>query len=153
MSINLFEDFVFSNFSSDTPVSRKLLSENNIEKYEAVSIVSPERFKIDVSINNIKEIDLINFEENKIVKPVNIQNFSFKIYDCSENLDTPLPLPIGPIPSIPTPIILPPTYLFSGVNPVNGQVEIWYDTNRNSKGPSGKIYLQVGVIEEDSSIL
>lgn len=154
INIDDFLEFNFDELSSLESPNRKDLSENTIQNQTSNNYINLEFFKINkvaISYDN-NEINMV-LETNKVVKPVAVSDFTFKIYDCSENINTSIPTPLPPTPSKPPVVVPPKTYLFSGINPVNNEIEIWYDTNINSKGPGGKIYLQVGLVENDTSSL
>ncbi len=147
-----FNEYKFNNFSIDY-FSMFSLSENIIKKALANNNIKLEKLSISRTVGSVSDVHYSSLDVNKIVKPVNSTNFNFNLYDCSEKIVTPAPTPITPSPSIKPIETIPKTYLFSGINPENFQIETWYDTNLNSKGPNGKIYIQVGLIELDSSAL
>lgn len=159
MEITIISDSDFKNFNfSDDflleAAKKEDLNTYKVSKHQDNNIFYFETYKTKKLINFfLKNEEVVNLELNKIVKPVKIEKFTFNVYDCSEKIDTPIP-DEGEIlePSEDDIILEPKTYLFSGINPDNNQIEIWYDTNKNSKGPSGKIYIQVGIVELDSSI-
>lgn len=107
-----------------------------------------------IKLVNSNDTGVLNTGVNKVVKLANFgTSFKTIVEFCN---DYSPPTTSNPNPTDPTldPEAPPQTvYLFTGVNPDTYLVENWYDTNLNSKGPNGKIYIHVGLVDTDSEIL
>jgi hypothetical protein len=140
--------------------SSQLTSVNKIKNEEKLTKETTiTTFNVN-KVNSIVDVDsemkpVIYNNSNKIVSTVN-EKFTFKpnIIVCNDYVP-PVIHPTNPNPPPVTPPVTPPAkqYLFTGIDPATGKNANWYDTNINSKGPNGQIYLSVGLVDASETSL